>query len=95
MDVLSGHDAIAALPAGYGKSLIYELMPFLLQNIKVIVVESLNVIINQQISKLGDMAVHLKELNLSKAIKDGHFSYSFIYSHPENIIGKPSVNTLF
>lgn len=95
MDVLSGHDAIAALPTGYGKSLIYELMPFLLQNIKVIVVEPLNVIINQQISKLGDMAVHLKELNLSKAIKDGHFSYSFIYSHPENIIGKPSVNTFF
>ena len=78
MDVLSGHDAIAALPTGYGKSLIYELMPFLLQNIKVIVVEPLNVIINQQISKLAkqQMAVHLKELNLSKAIKDGHFSYT-------------------
>ena len=95
MDVLSGHDAIAALPTGYGKSLIYELMPFLLQNIKVIVDEPLIVIINQQISKLGDMAVHLKELNLSKAIKDGHFSHTFTYSHPENIIGKPSVNTFF
>ena len=46
VDVLSGHDAIAALPTGYGKSLIYELMPLLLQNIKVIVVEPLNVIIN-------------------------------------------------
>lgn len=95
LDVVNGHDVIAALPTGYGKSLIYELIPFLLQDIKVIVVEPLNVIINQQISKLDGMAVQLKELNMCKAIKDGHFSYIFIYSHPENILGKPSVNKFF
>lgn len=92
---MNGHDVIAALPTGYGKSLIYELIPFVLQDTKVIVVEPLNVIINQQISKLDGMAVQLKELNLCKAITDGHFSYSFIYSHPENILGKPSVNKFF
>jgi superfamily II DNA helicase RecQ len=81
---VNGHDVIAALPTGYGKSLIYELIPFVLQDTKVIVVEPLNVIINQQISKLDGMAVQLKELNLCKAITDGHFSYSFIYSHPES-----------
>ncbi|XP_048739830.2 uncharacterized protein LOC125654094 [Ostrea edulis] len=41
------------------------------------------------------MAVQLKELNMCKTIKDGHFSYIFIYSHPENILGKPSVNNFF
>nr|XP_034326053.1 Bloom syndrome protein homolog [Crassostrea gigas] len=66
-DVVNGHDVIAALPTGYGKSLIYELIPFVLQDTKVIVVEPLNVIINQQISKLDGMAVQLKELNLRPA----------------------------
>lgn len=58
---MNGHDVIAALPTGYGKSLIYELIPFVLQDTKVIAVEPLNVIINQQISKLDGMAVQLKE----------------------------------
>ncbi|XP_062577127.1 ATP-dependent DNA helicase RecQ-like [Saccostrea cucullata] len=95
LDVLNGHDVIAALPTGYGKSLIYELIPYVLPDAKVIVVEPLNVIINQQISKLDGMAVVLKDLNISKTIEDGQFSYSYVYSHPENILGKPLVNKFF
>lgn len=56
-EILSS-DVICMLPTGYGKSLIYELLPVLLRekfnkSAYFIVIEPLNVIINLQLTKLG------------------------------------------
>jgi superfamily II DNA helicase RecQ len=57
LDSLLQQDVVAILPTGYGKSLIYELLPFWHfektgKPAVVLVVEPLNVIIQQQIQKL-------------------------------------------
>ena len=54
-----GRDVISMLPTGYGKSLIYKLLPIACKEEPsvvafVIVIEPLNVIIEQQKKKLGD-----------------------------------------
>ena len=56
------------LPTGYGKSLLYELFPIVSEEIFgqsccVFVFEPLNVIIQQQVRKLGSFATCLKEKN--------------------------------
>lgn len=58
-------DVVCMLPTGYGKSLVYELLPVFLgkkfnKSACVIVIEPLNVIINQQMTKLGPDAVTIK-----------------------------------
>ena len=45
--LLSGNDCICSLPTGYGKSLIYQLLPFINQNRLVIVIAPLNAIMTQ------------------------------------------------
>ena len=48
-------DVLAVLPTGYGKSLIYQLMPFI-ENCILIVLIPLNSILYEQKSRLGDRA---------------------------------------
>ena len=91
-------DVISMLPTGYGKSLIYELLPIackeeLSVDAFVIVIEPLNVIIEQQKKKLGDtlcicLQENLTETDLNK-IQSG--CYKYIFSHPEHIIKKKNV----
>lgn len=62
------HDTICMLPTGYGKNLLYELFPIVSEEILgqsccVFVFEPLNVIIQQQVRKLGSFATCLKEKN--------------------------------
>ena len=78
----NGQDCICCLPTGYGKSLTYELLPFLEPGCLVIVIAPLNAIIEQQVKKLGDMAMQLK--TDLKRVKNGEVSY--LFSHPEDII---------
>ena len=88
-------DVISMLPTGYGKSLIYELLPIackeeLSVDAFVIVIEPLNVIIEQQKKKLGDtlcicLQENLTETDLNK-IQSG--CYKYIFSHPEQHIIK-------
>lgn len=88
-------DVFCMLPTGYGKSLIYELLPVLLRkkfnkSAYVIVIEPLNVIINQQLTKLGSDAMAVKN-NMSKEELQSLKSSTYIYSHPENIINNEEV----
>ncbi|XP_062621809.1 ATP-dependent DNA helicase Q1-like [Saccostrea cucullata] len=93
-------DLICMLPTGYGKSLIYELVPLVLekkfdQNTVMLVLEPLNVIIEQQLSKLGSSAMsiceNMKESDLKKLTEN---SVQYIYSHPEHIIGNKEINNV-
>lgn len=61
LDGLMRQDVVAILPTGYGKSLIYELLPFwhfeeMGKPAIVLVLEPLNVIIEQQMQKLKEVS---------------------------------------
>ena len=86
LDILvAGKDCICSIPTGYGKSLIYELLPFIDHSCLVIVIAPLNAIIKQQTQKLGDMAMCLASESELEKIKNGKINY--IFSHPEEILG--------
>jgi superfamily II DNA helicase RecQ len=99
--MMNKKDAICMLPTGYGKSLVYELCPILYEEIFgksccVFVFEPLNVIIEQQLSKLGPSAISLKVENDASVVnKLRSGDYTYIYTHPEHIIGKKAFNDLF
>lgn len=62
-------DTVAILPTGYGKSLIFELLPHFSKcvcDIKsiVIIIAPLNAIIEQELSKLGSYVCQVLKLNL-------------------------------
>ena len=88
------------LPTGYGKSLLYELFPIVSEEIFgqsccVFVFEPLNVIIQQQVRKLGSFATCLKEktdASVLQKLRTGDFSY--IFTHPEHLIGKKAINDI-
>lgn len=56
----------------------------------VIVIEPLNVIINQQLTKLGSDSMAVKN-NMSKEKLQALKSSIYIYNHPENIINNEEV----
>jgi superfamily II DNA helicase RecQ len=89
--VLSGNDCICSLPTGYGKSLAYELLPFIEPACLVIVVVPLNAIIEQQLKKLGNMAMRLK-LDLTP-LNSGQVKY--IFCHPEEVLNNKVFNDYF
>lgn len=88
------------LPTGYGKIFVYEITPIILsvqqKSCFVIVVEPLNVVIHQQLLELGSSATcltdNISEVELEK-LRCGQYTY--IYTHPENIIGKKHLNKIF
>ncbi|KAL5022891.1 hypothetical protein ScPMuIL_002046 [Solemya velum] len=94
------NDVICMLPTGYGKSLIYEILPIvcrekLKRDACVIVLEPLNVIIQQQMLKLGSKALTLSKNMCEtwmKRLECGDCSY--IFCHPENIIGEKNIYTI-
>ena len=62
---MKGHVTVV-LPTGYGKSLIYEILPFLAKKQRnlelpasVIVVLPLNAIISEKMEKYGKQAIHI------------------------------------
>jgi superfamily II DNA helicase RecQ len=84
-------DCICSLPTGYGKSLIYELLLFVDKGCLVVVVVPLNAILNQQLAKLGDLAVSLcpgkSDIN---SLKSGNYCYLFC-----QILDNRSLNDVF
>ena len=65
--VLQGHDTIAVLPTGYGKSIIFHLLPFICDHLNiykhggsnnaVLVISPLNSLISDQITILKNRGV--------------------------------------
>ncbi|XP_053373974.1 recQ-like DNA helicase Blm [Mercenaria mercenaria] len=93
--LVGGADCICCLPTGFGKSLVYEMLPFVDPNSLVVVVVPLNAIIAQQIQKLGSMAICLskgKDLPTNH-IADGTVRY--IFTHPEDILNNRKITDFF
>jgi superfamily II DNA helicase RecQ len=91
-------DVECMLPIGYGKSLIYELLPIVhkketMLDAITIIIEPLNIIIEQQLKKLGGNT----SISLKKTMTDNEIAeiaagkYTYIFSHPENIVGNKAV----
>ena len=85
--VLDGQDCLIVLPTGYGKSLIYQLLPSLFDRVSkdsskdksvVIVVSPLNALIEVQINKFNALGVCCASLRLSGEEADGRFEESFL-----------------
>ena len=76
--ILSKTDCICSLPTGYGKSLIYELLPFIDESCLVIVIVPLNAIIQQQVKKLGEKAMQISS-DKNNAERLQSMSYSFLF----------------
>ena len=91
--LLAGKDCVCCLPTGYGKSLIFEILPFIDTNSLVIIAEPLNVIILQECKKLGDKAVCLASNTDLSLVKDGKINY--IFCHPEDIVNSKGIIDLF
>ncbi|WAR08796.1 LOW QUALITY PROTEIN: BLM-like protein, partial [Mya arenaria] len=91
--LLSGKDCVCCLPTGYGKSLIFEILPFIDPACLVLVVEPLNVIMVQECQKLGDSAICLSAESDLGPVKDGKVKY--IFCHPEDILNNKSIIELF
>lgn len=78
----SNKDIISVMPTGYGKSLIFELIPYLL-HVPIFIFAPLNVILHQEKDKLRDRAVLLEPNCDSCVIND---SVMYVLGHPEDFV---------
>ena len=98
--VLLEKDTLIILPTGFGKSLIYQLLPFVFDSWLgasksfVLVISPLNALMQDQTVKLNDLQVRslivrntesLSEVEI-RDIKES--KYRIIYGHPEAFVGK-------
>ena len=60
-------DTLSILPTGYGKSLVFELLPRL-NDTKALIISPLNAIIEEQTEKLGDRSIRI-DAKLVKEIR--------------------------
>ncbi len=69
--IYNGQDTLCILPTGYGKSLIYQMLPYLLstdyQGI-VVVISPLNAIIEQQVKALSKLNIPACSLSLNATV---------------------------
>ena len=77
--LLEGNDCLCCLQTGYGKSLVYELLPFIIENCIVVVIEPLNAIIKQQLDKLGDRASVVTRGQKTE-------NTNFLFGHQEDVL---------
>jgi len=78
-NILKGQDTLAVLPTAYGKSLIYEIIPYA-STFMCIIVVPLNAIIDQQIKKLGPSCQKLADIKLSS------IEVNYVIGHPEQFL---------
>ena len=88
LNTILNSDVIAILPTGYGKSLIFEILPFFsyhLYNKKsvVLVIAPLNVIIEQELHKLGKVAC---EVTKREPLRNVSLNVTHFIGHPEDML---------
>ena len=86
-------DTLVVLPTGYGKSIIYEALPFIADN-KIIVISPLTAIIDEQSAKFKNSLKVNKHLfeNPTNQLKD--CSASVYFGHPEAFLTKEATDLL-
>ncbi|XP_070550683.1 uncharacterized protein [Ptychodera flava] len=90
--LLSGHDVLAILPTGHGKSLIYHMYPYMLPGKRsVLVVSPLVSLMKDQISTLSSFG--FKAAMLQDAVDDGGELATYVFGSPEDYL-KSKHNTL-
>ena len=96
--VVQKKDCLCILPTGFGKSLIFQLIPFVCDSLNgvsdscVIVVSPLNAIISDQIEKLMSRGIGVKVFKhgdeVNPSIDD---SIKFVYGHAEVFVENSEV----
>lgn len=92
-------DTICILPTGYGKTLIYEILPFLKCNTLVIVINPLNSILYERVEYYGERAIVLTNELVGKVCNGkGHedecgrrliaADLLYLLGHPEQVLDK-------
>jgi ATP-dependent DNA helicase RecQ len=89
-------DTISVLPTGYGKSLIFESLPYFRHHERshstILIVSPLNSIITEQVARYTGEALHLSEsvLNVNSTSDDQFHNcrYTYIVGHPEQFVDK-------
>jgi superfamily II DNA helicase RecQ len=105
ISVLYNEDALAILTTGYGKSVIFELTPFMMQarlppaerqDLCVIVLAPLNSIINEQLLKY-QASVHITDdffSSLSNVADLESGKYRYVLAHPEHLLKKDAFDVM-
>ncbi|VDI41671.1 Hypothetical predicted protein [Mytilus galloprovincialis] len=86
-------DTVCVLPTGYGKSLIFEALPFFSNGV-VIVVSPLNSILYEQLDRYGDLAIHFNELLYKNSGAKIPSNVKYVIGHPEQFINKEAFQLL-
>ena len=73
--ILSGHDVLMNVPVGYGKSIVYHLLPSILESVSnsapvVLVISPLNIIQKDQIATLSKHNVSACRLNINTKVEE-------------------------
>ena len=88
--VVDNKDSLVMLPTGYGKSLIYETLPFIFDYLDpslaavIIVISPLNALMQEQVEKLSEI-VNTTVLQ-ANANKEMDVNCKIVFAHPEVIV---------
>ena len=91
-----GKDCICSLPTGYGKSLIYEILPFIYADpLCILVIVPLNTIIQQQVDKLQPFGMQISSECRKEVTPLKSGEYIYLFCHPEHILQRKDLNSVF
>jgi len=85
------NDIIACLPTGYGKSLIYEVLPYIEVVFRkdadsaILIVTPLNAIIDDHLQRIGERGFKI-EINADCMAKFSDKMHKYFFGHPESIL---------
>lgn len=97
-------DSLIVLPTSYGKTVIYTLLPFYVEQlrrrsgIKIIVILPLNAILQQKIERFGSLMCSMRTvINGGSEHERQQFiegSFRYLVGHPEDFLGKAGFSLL-